>query len=293
MSSLDKLVPVLDGTNWREWEVTMTAFLQMQELWEVVSENTKPIEPEEPEGETNAADLAAYNAALAAYNAALAIWKKENSKAQGIITLRVAAHLRHHILESAHQTWTTLRRTFGAPPVSALYADFKHILAAKLSGGNPIPEIERLATLLGRLNNTPLQLSETLQAMILLAALPPKWDSVAQLYLSAHKPCHYPHVPERQKSDHPGVRTPWSAFRPKCEQTLCGETQGSRPRSSSAAAAGRPSNSLAPPHSSSILPRRKRRGSVVVRRRRRGRRDVLRSSSKATPISHGLLRLWR
>ena len=160
----------------------MTAFLQMQELWEVVSENTKPLQPQQPEGETDAAELAAYNAALAAYNVALSIWKKENSKAQGIITLRVAAHLRHHILESAYLTWTTLRHMFGAPTVSALYADFKQVLAAKLSGGNPIPEIECLATLLGRLNGTPLQLSDTLQAMILLAALPPKWDSIAQLY---------------------------------------------------------------------------------------------------------------
>jgi hypothetical protein len=55
MSSLDKLVPVLDGTNWREWEVCMTAYLQMQELWEVVSENTKPIEPEQPEDEEDTA----------------------------------------------------------------------------------------------------------------------------------------------------------------------------------------------------------------------------------------------
>jgi hypothetical protein len=66
--------------------------------------------------------------------------------------------------------------------VSALYVDFKQVLATKLSGGNPIPEIERLVTLFGCLSGTPLQLSETLQAMILLAALPSKWDSVAQMF---------------------------------------------------------------------------------------------------------------
>jgi hypothetical protein len=31
--SLEKLVPMLDRTNWHKWEVNMTAFLQMQELW--------------------------------------------------------------------------------------------------------------------------------------------------------------------------------------------------------------------------------------------------------------------
>ena len=78
--------------------------------------------------------------------------------------------------------WTALKATFSAPTVSALYVDFKQILATKLSGNNPIPEIERLATLFGRLNGSSLRLSENLQAMILLAALPPKWDSVAQMF---------------------------------------------------------------------------------------------------------------
>jgi hypothetical protein len=47
MSSLDKLVPVLNSTNWHEWEVCTTTYLQMQEQWEVVSENMKPIEPKQ------------------------------------------------------------------------------------------------------------------------------------------------------------------------------------------------------------------------------------------------------
>jgi hypothetical protein len=36
--------------------------------------------------------------------------------------------------------------------------------------------------LFGRLNGTTLQLSENLQAMILLATLPPKWDSIVQMF---------------------------------------------------------------------------------------------------------------
>jgi hypothetical protein len=154
MSSLDKLIPVLDGTNWCEWEVCMIAYLQTQELWEVVSENTKPIKPEQPEDE----ESTTYAMALAAYNAAYTIWKKENSKASGIITLHVAAHLCHNISDSAYATWITLKRVFGAPTVSALYVDFKQILATKLSGGNPIPEIERLMTLFRHLSGMPLQL---------------------------------------------------------------------------------------------------------------------------------------
>ena len=47
-STLDRLVPVLDGTNYREWSTMMEAYLQMQELWEVVS-GVYPI-PIQPKG---------------------------------------------------------------------------------------------------------------------------------------------------------------------------------------------------------------------------------------------------
>jgi len=35
-SSLECLVPILDGTNYYDWAVLMQSFLQMQDLWEVV-----------------------------------------------------------------------------------------------------------------------------------------------------------------------------------------------------------------------------------------------------------------
>jgi hypothetical protein len=193
-SSLDKLVPLFDGTNWREWEVCMTAYLQMQELWEVVSTNTKPVEPRPTEGvETRTGSDGTETRhrvrvpptadEVAAYNANFKDWNKENQKALGAITLRLSAQLRHHRTDSAFTTWRDLAAQFGASSVSAQFADFKSVLALKLSGGNPVPEIERLATLFGRLDQSPLELTDTLQAMILLAAIPQKWDSVAQMYL--------------------------------------------------------------------------------------------------------------
>jgi hypothetical protein len=120
---------------------------------------------------------------MAAYHAAMISWKRENSKALGTITLRIASHLRHHLSEkTAYLAWQSLKQNFGDWSVSAYYLDFKVILATKLSGGNPILEMERLMTLLGRLEDTPIELTETLQVMILLAALPPKWDTIAQLF---------------------------------------------------------------------------------------------------------------
>jgi hypothetical protein len=86
------------------------------------------------------------------------------------------------VLPLTHTLGQLLKENFGDRSVSAYYSDFKAILATKLSGGNPIPKMEHLTTLLGCLEDTPIELTETLQAMILLTILPPKWDTIAQLF---------------------------------------------------------------------------------------------------------------
>jgi hypothetical protein len=183
--TLDRLVPVLDGVNWRESEVCMTAYLQMQELWEVASTDAQPVEPQAtvrtmPATETTAerrVRVPPSDEEVAAHAVLLATWRKQNMQVLGAITLCLAPQLRHHLEHSACVTWEMLKQQFGERTVSAYYSDFKAIMSSKLSGGNPIPEMERLATLFGRLDDTPIDLPDTLQAMILLAALPPKWDS--------------------------------------------------------------------------------------------------------------------
>jgi hypothetical protein len=67
--------------------------------------------------------------------------------------------------------------------MSVVYADFKQVINVKLSGGNPVPEIERMATLFGCLANNNLTIANSLQGLLLLAAMPGKWDSVVQLFM--------------------------------------------------------------------------------------------------------------
>jgi len=56
-------------------------------------------------------------------------------------------------------------------------------MGSKLSGGNPVPEIKHIAELYRclALNNFPI--ADSLQGLMLLAALPNKWDSIAQLFM--------------------------------------------------------------------------------------------------------------
>ena len=123
--------------------------------------------------------------ALMAHNEEYAKWSLADNKATGAITLRIHASLRHYrgANLTARAFWATLRNAFGAASMSAIYADFKSVINTKLSGGNPVSEIEKMATLFGRLATNNVNIAQQLQALILLSALPAKWDSIVQLFM--------------------------------------------------------------------------------------------------------------
>ena len=85
-SSLERLVPVLDGTNYRDWAVLMQSYLQLQDLWEVVGGAHRmpaALGPSPTAAQTTA------------YNEQYAVWNTIDNKAIGAITLRITASLRH------------------------------------------------------------------------------------------------------------------------------------------------------------------------------------------------------
>ena len=70
-------VPLLNGTNYNEWSIAMTAYLRFQGSWTVISRNvTRPGPP------ASAAEMEA--------------WDTLNDKALGAITLRLPASLKHY-----------------------------------------------------------------------------------------------------------------------------------------------------------------------------------------------------
>jgi len=167
-SSLERLVPILDGTNYHDWSVLVQSYLQLQNSWEVVGGSYRM--PTQPAQGASASDVTAFREAFSLWNAA-------DNKASGAIMLRISASLRHY--RGANQS----ARTFRTASQSTQYVDFKLLINSKLSGGNPIPGMERMATLIDCLLTNSLTLANNLQGLILLAALPGKWDSVAQLSL--------------------------------------------------------------------------------------------------------------
>ena len=95
-NSISTHIPLLDGTNYREWAAQMCAYLQSVGLWLIVSGTTMaPTDPAE-----------------------LAKWTLLNSMANGAIELRCSLNIRDLIGNTSTLTWTALSTAFGATGVS-------------------------------------------------------------------------------------------------------------------------------------------------------------------------------
>ena len=168
----------------------MQAYLQTQECWDVVSQDYHmPIGPQgtpaQPARGTTAAVAAVPSTQeeLDLYNEELPKWRKANNYVQGCLTLRIHHNLRHHCNTIAARMWHNFATEYGSASPSAIFADFKMALLIKLHGGNLIPEIEKLATIFGRLATNHLPIAPQMQVIMLLATLPAKWDSVVHIFM--------------------------------------------------------------------------------------------------------------
>jgi hypothetical protein len=108
---LSASLPSFDGTNYQQWANRIEAYLQTQELWEYVNGNEiqpeipeKPIIPirelDEDGKETSAykRKVQKYDEEVTAYNTALTTikpWLKANTKALGIISLKLVDKLQY------------------------------------------------------------------------------------------------------------------------------------------------------------------------------------------------------
>ena len=161
-SSISTYVPILDGTNYREWATQMCAYLCSVGLWLIVSGATM--------APTDLAELQK--------------WTLFNSMANGQIELRCSLNIRDSIAATSAATWTALSNAFGVTGVSQLFGDFKAVTQFCFSGTqHPAAEISRFNTHNQRLVASGVTLSGYILEMLLLGALPSKWDHVAAIYL--------------------------------------------------------------------------------------------------------------
>ena len=156
-------VPILDGTNYWEWESQMKEYLQSQGLWRVVNDMVTCPADDQPVEQAK--------------------WDISDDMAQGALTLHISSNCCNHIGAMLAETWTALGTAYGQVGISRIYGDFKALVSFRLSGTqHPAAEMEHFNTSLQRLVANNIDLPENIVGLMYLSSLPSKWD-VAAIYL--------------------------------------------------------------------------------------------------------------
>ena len=79
-------------------------------------------------------------------------WMEKDEQALGMIQLRLSHTLYSSCGLTSYRTWRNLEDQFGKPGAAMIFADFRALMAFRLTGGNPAPEISKMVTLLERLH---------------------------------------------------------------------------------------------------------------------------------------------
>ena len=157
-------VPVLNGTNYQEWESQMKGYLQSKGLWQVANGVvTRP-----------ANDQAIKQTK----------WDILDDMAQGALTLRISHNCCNHVGDMSAETWTNLQTAYRQVGISRIYRDFKALVSFRLSSTQqPAAEMEYFNTSLQRLIANDIDLPDNIVGLMYLSSLPTKWDQVAAIYL--------------------------------------------------------------------------------------------------------------
>ncbi|KAJ3019198.1 hypothetical protein NUW54_g144 [Trametes sanguinea] len=160
-NSLTTLVPVLDGSNWREWSSRMKAYLMSQGQWYVI-ESTLPAE-----GAANRET-----------------WVGDNHRAMGNISLRVNASILERLAAktTAGEMWNDLESRYSQQGVAAVFAEFKAAMNVVIPiNSHPGPAMEEMFARFERLSTLDCKIPSFFQGMLLISKLPGAYDMVVQL----------------------------------------------------------------------------------------------------------------
>jgi hypothetical protein len=116
---------------------------------------------------------------------ARAQWDRDDDAVIGTINLHTSASL-HNIgatATSSKALWESLLANLGTPGPALIWQDFRTATTTRISMNNPMNDINKIATSLGRLATNGMTLLALIQGMILLAAIPREHDHLAATIL--------------------------------------------------------------------------------------------------------------
>ena len=187
-SSIDCLVFLLNGLNYLIWKTQISSFLKINNLWGIVGGTQfrpRPLAVQTAIAATMSTSgcSAITEADVIVCQVLIDAWDDKDMQAAGCIQLHLAHSLHIHVKASASGTWVELEDVSGKLGALLIFADFKSAVNFQLTGGNLVPEISKFFMLLECLKTNKVKLPAQVQAMLLLGALPNKWDNVAAMVL--------------------------------------------------------------------------------------------------------------
>ena len=121
-SSLTTVTTVLTGANYREWHVSMRAYLQSTGTWWTICEACPAADAE--------------------------TWDSDNEKALGAITLRCTALIKIQVVEktTAKEIWGLLKESYGQLSMGSAHTELKKLLATTIPlNSHPAPALRSIA----------------------------------------------------------------------------------------------------------------------------------------------------
>jgi hypothetical protein len=141
---------------------------------------------------------------------AMADWDEIDLQVKSMISMRLSTNLRTLIGTMSAATWMNLEQRYGVPHFPGIYKDYELVHSIRLTTGeNPEIRIQKIWTILERLRANGCVLSNYLQGMLLLKAIPKEWDTVVQMYCNSMQMANV---------TFDGV---WDAIMAEFEQTAC------------------------------------------------------------------------
>jgi hypothetical protein len=169
------LVPILDGTNYRQWAVAMKALIMSTGMWAYVQGNIDRESLPEKKEEREKLSETRRNEILAAQ----AAWDKDDGMVIGQIMLRLSPTVQqnHTTYLTSFSLWNALEGSYGKVMASTVFRDFKECLTARISTtADHNIYFDKMFGVFAWMKAADVEIPPQLQAMIALAALPQKWE---------------------------------------------------------------------------------------------------------------------
>jgi len=171
----------------------MRAYLMSMGLWgQATGLDPIPIEPMDPTKATGKKasptddEINAYKAEHATYLVEYKAWSRANQQALGTIVLHCNASIQEDLSQQdlAEDAWSRLKATYGTATPTSTYKDFKEALGIRIrTDSHPGMAIDKMAACFQRLASNKVILPDSIMAMIMLAALPQKWEMLVPVIM--------------------------------------------------------------------------------------------------------------